>query len=194
MIRSVKLLVIFLLIVAASAVPAAAQTLVADTIPKHIRRGAVGLKFGVVNTGEMEIDSVTLDPNPGWNIELWFDVPLFGRTMVTAAVDVYDFRFNEESERFIDVSLGLRRVIYMHDQALAWKPGAAVGLGYLADVGFMRPTTYVTAKANLELMMFTDNPHAFVFDIGVVGMPRGGNSTLDVSIAPSLFLRVGLSY
>ncbi|HOZ09052.1 MAG TPA: hypothetical protein PKW75_12275, partial [candidate division Zixibacteria bacterium] len=79
-------------------------------------------------------------------------------------------------------------------QRLAWRPGAAVGLGYLADIGFMRPTTYLTLKAFSELVLLPRGKWAVVLELGFMAAPSGGNSAVDVKIAPSLFLRAGLLY
>ncbi len=177
-------------------------------LPKAIGRGAVGLKLGILNTGAITLTGRMLqrdtavwvtdhemDPRAAACGGVHFDVPLAPWFSLLFAGDVYDIRFDQLSERCIDVSTGFKLAFYNRHYRIAWRPGAAVGLGYLADIGFMRPTTYLTLKAFTELVLFPRRGQfAYVFDLGVVGAPSGGNSTVDVTVAPSVYLRAGLLY
>ena len=174
-------------------------------LPKGLGRGAVGLKLGIINTGTVkltgryiqrdtiEVADLELDPRAAMCGGVYFDVPMVPWFSLLFAADVYDIRFRTLSERCIDVSAGVKFALYNHHYRIAWRPGAAVGLGYLADIGFMRPTTYRTLKAFTELVIYPRRGQlAYVFDIGMVGAPGGGNSTVDVTVAPSFSLRAGL--
>lgn len=179
---------------------------VVSPIPKAIRQGAVGLKVGLINTGIVTLsgrptpeDTIPvwefdMDPNAAGSIGVFFDVPTYRRLSLVIAADFYDIRFERLSERFIDISAGFKVVFYDSHRRIAFRPGAAVGLGYLADIGFMRPTAYLTLKAFSDLVIFPRGQFAVVFDFGFVSAPTGGNSTVDVSAAPSAYLRVGLLY
>jgi len=198
-----RALVLGLLLLPASA--SAAPTW-ADGVPKVIAHGGVGLKLGLINTGALTLtgrptpwDSVAvagkeLDPKAAPSGQVFFDVPLTRAFLLLFSVDIYDLRFHPLSERFIDVAAGFKLAFYKHHQRLAWRPGAAVGLGYLADIGFMRPTTYLTLKAFSELVLLPRGKWAVVLELGFMAVPSGGNSAVDVKIAPSLFLRAGLLY
>lgn len=177
-----------------------------DETPKAIKHGAVGLKLGIINSGNLTLngkptpwDSVDvrgqeMNPNAAATGQLFFDVVLTRKLVLLFSADVYDIRFQQLSERLIDVAAGFKLVFYNEYKRLAWRPGAAVGFGFLQDIGFMRPTSYLTLKAFNELVLFPRGNWAFVFDLGVVAMPSGGNSTVDVEMAPSLYLRVGVLY
>lgn len=178
-----------------------------DPYPKAIRKGGVGLKIGLINTGMMNLtgwptpdDSVAvrdyeMNPVPAACGQVYFDVAVSPKLSLLFAADVYDVRFERLSERAIDVSAGFKLAFYQPRARIAWRPGASVGLGYLADIGFMRPTTYLTLKAFTELVVFPKRGQpAVVFDLGVMAMPTGGNSTVDARVAPSVYLRAGLLY
>ena len=165
-----------------------------DTIPKQLARGAVGLRAGIINTGTLEEGDIERDPNLGATGGVFFDVPTLGKLMTTFSIDIYDVRLKRVSERFIDVSLGFKWVFHKYRQKMAWKPGAAVGIGYLADMGQVSASTFLTVKGFLEMMLFTDGRHAWVFDLGWVVAPVGSNEVHEVSLAPSIYLQVGIAY
>jgi hypothetical protein len=170
------------------------QATVMDSIPKQLSRGAVGLRVGILNTGSVELGTDERNPDPGATIGVFFDVPTVSSLMSTFNIDIYDIRMDPVSERFIDVSAGFKWVFHKSRSKLAWKPGAAVGLGYLAHIGNIRPSTYLTVKGFMELMFFTGSRHAWVFNLGVVAAPAGGNENYDITVDPSLYFQVGISY
>ncbi len=189
-----RIAIIVLLFATAVAARPARREIGTDPTPKHLRKGAVGIKFGFLNAGRVTVDDDTkYDLNAATCGGVFFDVPFSRQLQGTVAVDLYDIRFLNLSQRFLDASVGAKRVFFSPNTNIAFKPGASIGLGYLANVGPVRPSTFLTLKWFLEVMMFTQSKYAIVFDIGWFVAPVGDSEGKDISIAPSLYLRAGLS-
>ena len=182
------------ILIISAAGAAGAQPIVTDSLPKQLRRGAVGIKAGIMNVGRIDFDGKELDPNNAACGEVFFDIPLIGNTMISAAADFYDIRLLSVSERYIDISLGPKVYFYNPRQNLAMRFGFMTGLGYLADIEVFRPSTYLTLKAFTELMLFPRGNHAWVFDFGWWMAPAGGWDDHDVTFGSSLYLRAGVAF
>lgn len=162
--------------------------------PKHLRNGAVGVRIGAINTGEISLDGHQFDADPSGMLGVFFDVPVFSNIMLTASADVYDIRFLGVSQLYFDGAVGVKPYFYRPNANLAFRPVLSVGLGYLAEVASIRPSTFLTLKGGMELAVFTEGRHAWVFDIGYFMAPTGGWSDHEVTLAPSLYLRAGVMY
>jgi hypothetical protein len=64
----------------------------------------------------------------------------------------------------------------------------------MADINFLKASSFLTYKAYLEMLLRTEKPHSYLLDIGIIAGPVGGNSKLDVDFVPMVFLRAGIIY
>lgn len=164
--------------------------------------------------GKMDVQIVEYDPKIAVTWGVFFDIPINSSNYFSLAADFYDFEVVDASVIAIDVSLGYKASLYNSQSRVAFRPGLAVGLAYLADPGLvpggnvldpqdsvrldppqtLGATSYLTIKLFAEAIFISNNTSTFLLDGGFFFAPVGGNHLYDVTVAPSLYLRVGIAY
>jgi hypothetical protein len=93
----------------------------------------------------------------------------------------------------IDASVGFKPTIYLESSKLAFKPGAAIGFGHLAEIADLDGSDYVTWKISFESMFLVNPRFAYIGEVLFMGA-NGYNNDFDISTNPTLMLRVGVMY
>lgn len=169
--------------------------------PKILQVGAVGFKGGLISAATMHLQSIDSlrtenhDTGIGLSAGVFFDVPLSRKLMVSFELNYWDIQVFSERQPMMEAGLGLKYVIYKPASALAIRPGVAIGAAHLADIGKLRTSRYVTAKAFTELMFFLrGEKHAFLLEIGAFGLVSGGDNEFNVTSTPIMYLRGAVVY
>lgn len=157
-------------------------------------RDAVGVKGGFVIEGNVYINGKAYTNKFGLYGGVFFDFHIAKKFFLSPTVDIIDVNLFEEREMFLDVSLALKKGILSKGERILWRPTFAAGFGYLADIGFLEQSRYLTLKTSCELIFVSSKRYTYLFEIGVVGLPAGGNDAYEVRANPHLFLRAGVLY
>jgi hypothetical protein len=166
-------------------------------VPNQIKNGGVGLKVGVINTGKLTVAQRELDPQASISFGVFFEFKLASRVVISPAFDLYNIHIYSLNNYMADLNILLKPILYSHHSSFAVKPSVGVGIGRLASweiAEMTSATTYLSAKANIELAFFSMKKHAWLLEVGYSAYPSGGNSKVDASINPSLTVRVGVMY
>ena len=166
-------------------------------MPNQIKNGGVGFKVGVINTGKLTVAQRELDLQASISFGVFFEFNLAPGIMISPAFDLYNMHVYSLNNFLADFNILIKPVIYKHQSGFAIKPSVGVGVGRLAswDIAEMTSaTTYLSAKANVELAFFSLKKHAWLLEVGYSAYPTGGNSKVDAKINPSLTARVGVMY
>ena len=161
---------------------------------KQVRQGGVGLKAGFLHRAKFTVNKTEYESKMGLSVGVFFDVPAYSLTMLSVAADFRDIQILDHRQWMLDLSVGLKPTIYNERSQLAVKPGVAVGFGYLADIGWLGSTTYLTLKASTEVLFLVSRKYAYVAEFVVFSAPSGGNSQYEISTSPTVSVRVGVMY
>ncbi|MBU8934629.1 MAG: hypothetical protein KOO62_11575 [candidate division Zixibacteria bacterium] len=171
-----------------------AGTLDAPNIPSQVRVGGVGIKGGIINMGIINVNGYEHNPGPSVTFGVFFNIHLVGKFMVSPTVDLHNIHIYDTDEFLGDFSLGLKYMHYIPRSGIAVRPGVYFGLGHLGPWEVMtQSTNYLMIKASTEVLLFSRARYAWVIDVGFT-YGKGGNSAYDISINPSLTVRVGFEY
>lgn len=157
-------------------------------------RDAVGIKGGLISEGNIYVGARSYTNKFGLYGGVFFDFHIGKKFFISPTVDVIDVNLFEERQMFLDVSMTLKRGILSKGQRILWRPTVAAGFGYLADIGELEQSTYLTLKTSCELIFVSKKKYSYLFELGFIGLPVGGNDTYDIRANPHLFLRAGVLY
>lgn len=164
-------------------------------------QNVVGIKLGFVNGATFRLNytdsatgSVKAHSRAGVMGGLFFDMHISQSSSISFATDIIDIVVNNDREKFLDLSLAFKHRISSPEAAMILRPAVGAGLGYMADINFLKASSYLTLKAYCEMLIRTERPHSYLLELGVVGSPNGGNSRIDVHITPMVYMRVGIVY
>jgi len=169
-------------------------------IPNQIRNGGVGFKVGLINTGNITLQTDReriLDPGASISFGVFFEFKLISRLMISPSFDLYNIHANDLNKFMGDLNVLFKPILYKHNSGVAIKPSFGVGLAHLGPWEIKEldsATDYLSVKANVEIAFFSMTKHAWLLEVGYTGFPTGGNRSVDVKINPSLTVRVGVQY
>ncbi len=190
--ESVLTICIFLLLIAGtvSAVP---------NLDRRLDKGGVGLKLGVFHSTTMYIKSRHADFleaeytwKAGFNGGPFFDVRLGRGNFISVAVELHDVQLMNDREKLLDINLGYKTTIFIRHKRLAYRPGFALGYGYISKVGFIEKVNLMTARAFVEMVFLSHPKYSYLVEFSVGMLPTGSGSLYDVSSNPYVMLRGGV--
>ncbi len=171
---------------------------VKGNFPSWQRRGpirdAVGVKGGLIAQGDIYINSRPYRNKFGLHGGIFFDFHVAKKFFISPTIDIIDINLFEQRQMFLDASLSIKKGILSKHQRILWRPTASVGYGYMADIGFLKLTSFLTLKTSCELIFVSTKRYTYLFELGLIGLPAGGNREYEVRANPHLFLRAGVMY
>lgn len=180
---------ILLLLLASHLLLCSSSSAISPYAPKG--KGLVGPKIGIMGRADIDAGDQTFTSEINVSLGLFFDVPVVGGFYSGIAVDFHNIEVLDQQQFLLDISIPLKFSIPFDRPGIIVKPVVAFGWGHLADIGFMSPTDYLTVKVLIELHYLMPKKRAWVFDLGVLNAPIGGNSHIESSVGPALLFRVG---
>lgn len=129
----------------------------------------------------------------GSTFELYADFPKGKENYLSVALDFYYVEINRAQQVMAEGSLGFKHAFKLNHQAIEFKPGFAIGYAYLADIGTMRPSNFLTTKLLLETHFRNNARNAWLVELALFYAPVGSNADEDLVFGPGLMLRVGLA-
>lgn len=174
---------------------AASETPLLD---KRLTKGGVGLKVGLIYSSIFTLDSAGVESefeaDVGLSAAVFFDIPIYRMTAFTISGDIQDIQLFDMRQKMVDVNIGLKHSFYSHRARLALRPTITAGYAFLAEIGRLEASDYLTLKTAVELLLLRPQNPAFVLELGVFWSPQGGNQTYDVTFGPVWMLRAGVMY
>ena len=173
----------------------------AQWVDKRLRKGGFGIKAGMVSQTTVSVSGRKYGSQFAMSGGIFFELPVTDRLMIGLHGDLHNVVMNqlEDNEPFLDAGIGPKYLAIVESANLAFKPGFAIGFGYLGPMGpkqarkFAR-TSYLTWRLSTELLFLTQRQHAYVTEVVLFGTALGGNSEIDVTTNPTFLLRVGIMY
>ncbi len=165
---------------------------------KLLAKGGVGLKVGLIYSSIFTLDSAGVESefeaDIGLSAALFFEIPVVRMTAFTISGDIQDIQLFDMRQKMFDLNFGIKHSFYNHRARMAWRPAIAAGYAYLAEIGRLEASDYLTLKTAVELLVLRQRIPAYVLELGVFWSPRGGNRTYDVVFGPVWTLRAGVMY
>jgi hypothetical protein len=164
-------------------------------------QNVVGIKLGVINgttftvTQRManSVDS-TYQSRAGLMGGIFFDMRLSDSRRLSINVDIIDVGVNSDREKLLDIGLAFKQRVSAHDSPFILRPAVGAGLGYMADINFLKASSFLTVKGYCEMLLHTEKPHTYLLELGLIAAPSGGNRVHDVRFSPMVYLRGGIVY
>ena len=155
--------------------------------------GVFGLKAGVVS--RMNFDTnLPLQTAVGSCAQVFADLPQGREFYLTGAFDFYYVEINHSNQIMIEASFGLKRIFPLPRPKMFLKPAVSVGFAYLAEMGDLPASRFLSLKLFLEIHFTIDARKAWVGELGLLHAPTGNNGRSDVTLGPGLYLRWGLAF
>lgn len=196
---------------------------------KRLRKGGFGIRVAIAGPTEFNWhqtpanqiffrNGIKIEPpskfsaNFGLGFGVFFETNLATGINLVIAADLtnIDAAVLSDQELFLDVSIGPKWALKMANDQTIFRPGFAVGIGYLGPMGTLQQpderqinnypdhlinrTTYTTLHASGELFFASSNSFTYMLEAVLFGTVGGGNSEVDVSTIPTINLRLGLMY
>lgn len=155
-------------------------------------RGLFGFRAGVINATTLQVDDRSFDTNVALTAGVLFDFPLTKSSYYGFTADLLDIQVFDERQKALDVGMTFKYAVYKRESMMALKPGLGVGYSYLARIGFLDASGYLTLKMFLEATFYSNHKYAWLADFDILWAPVGGNGDYDVTFGPAIMARFGL--
>jgi len=186
-----KISALFILIVVTTIV--FAPDLRAQNLVGRATRGMVGVKLGFISNGMIR-EEQSHWTELGMSGGVYGDLPIGGGFYIPVSFDFHSFRLAKNWEVMLDVGVGLKATYKIQRTNVEIKPGVAIGVANLPQLGVVETSNYITTKLMLEVHFPINKRHSWVGEIALFGAPVGRNNEYDVTIGPILIVRVGLAF
>ncbi|RME28313.1 MAG: hypothetical protein D6800_04035, partial [Candidatus Zixiibacteriota bacterium] len=93
-----------------------------------------------------------------------------------------------------EITAGFKYRFAFHDGLLAFRPTAAIGVGYLPKMLDLQASTYLVLKTSGEFLWYTTENYGLIVEIGMFYAPSGSADVNSVTIDPLLLLRAGVTF
>ena len=126
--------------------------------------------------------------------QVFADLPQGREFYLTAAFDFYSVAIYRSNQVMIEASVGLKRIFPLPRPKMFLKPAVSVGFAYLAQMGDLPASQFLSIKLFVETHFTIDARKAWVGELGLFHAPTGSNGKYDVTLGPGLFVRWGLAF
>ena len=120
--------------------------------------------------------------------------PFGDRFYFTTAFDFHYIQIVNSNQVMIEPNIGIRHSFPLNRAKLALVPGAAVGFAFLADMGSIPASQYLTLRFSLEVHGTINAKRAWIGELALFHAPFGSSRGDHLSFGPGLLLRLGLAY
>jgi len=156
------------------------------------KRGYFGFHIGFIGTGQLIADSASYEIKPGFTFGVKFDSRISGPYYWGVTADIHRLHILDTGQYLFDISLNLRRSFFSKSALVSFRPGVGAGFGHIANFRQFDPTTYLLLKGGMEVIFFSDQKVAYLFELQLLGSPVGGRPGLALKLNPMIVARAGL--
>ena len=165
----------------------------AQNLVGRVTGGRFGIKAGVISRMTMDGD-LKLNSEIGSTAQVFADFPKGEGFYFGTAFDFYYIEINRSNQIMIEPNISLKRAYSLKRDEILLMPVASIGFAYLADIGDLPSSNFLTFKFMVEAHFKIDARKAWVGELGLFNAPTGSNGRLDVSLGPGVMLRWGLAF
>ena len=159
--------------------PAKAAAIVAKDVVWGIKGG-----FAAPTTSWID-DSFEVDIDGGFVLNGFVDYRLGPKITGTASIGLMSLTVDGDGDPIKDISAGLKAVVGNASSQFLFRPGFTLGFGSVGD-----GESYMVLQASVE-MIPVRGAIPWLFDLGMMTAPVGGNDVFDATIEPRLIARFG---
>lgn len=149
---------------------------------------------GFIGRGKLRVGGEHYDTQPGFTLGIKLDFLIRDRVYWGVSADVHRIHVRDTGQYFLDLSLHLKKLLFSSSSLVGFRPGVALGFGHLTHFREVSSSTYLTARATLEVIFFSDAMSAWFVEVGLMAAPVGGNSDLSVTFGPVPIIRLGAMF
>jgi hypothetical protein len=177
----------------AAALLGLAPSVSAQNLVGRSTSGKFGIKVGVISRMNMRGDR-NLQSEIGSTAQVFADFPKGKGFYFSTAFDFYYVEINRSNQIMIEPSVGVKRVCRLKRSDMMLLPAASIGFAYLAEMGDLPSSNFLTYKLLVEIHLKIDARKAWVGELAFFNAPSGSNGRRDISFGPGLMLRCGLAF
>ncbi len=187
-IRTFSLAIVLVLAQLGLCSSAAAQNLLGQTTS-----GLFGFKAGMI--GRMNLSTEPpLQSRIGSTAQVFAYFPMGNKYHLTAAFDFYYIRIVNSHQIMIEPNMGFRRSFPLGGSKIFLAPGASLGFAFLADMGDIHSSQYLSFKLSLEARGIINTRTAWVAELAVFDTPTGNSGIRHLTFGPGLLVRAGFAF
>jgi len=153
-----------------------------------------GVKGGIVTGGTLWVEDFSDDIGTSYALNGFVDYRLAEKLIGGISLDIIGISSFEESEQLISFNMNLKAQIYMKENNLLIRPGLSFGYGKLSAPRGSDDSSQLVMGAGVEFSFPSKTARNYLFDIGIIGSPVGGNDDYDITFEPIIFLRGGMLF
>lgn len=187
-VRRVALLLPVLLALAVSAATAA------TSVPLWEKRNFFAAKLGFITFGDVAINGLSTDTDPGFTMGVAWDVGIDRRFSGGLSFDLHRIYVTNEGEYLFDVSLAAKAFFLIPRRRVAIRPGVAIGYGRATEVGPLDYSNHLIVKTTLEGLFFSKARSALLGELGVMSSVSGSDGPNDIRLGPYVIARIGILF
>lgn len=155
--------------------------------------GVIGVKAGVISRMNLNM-SPARQSGIGSCAQVYADFPMGRQVYFTTAFDFYYIEFGGANQIMIEPNVGVKRAFPLRRARMLLTPGASVGFAYLAHVGDLPESRFLSLKLFVETHFTIDARRAWVGELALFHAPTGANSVEHLSFGPGVMLRWGVAF
>ena len=168
-------------------------SVLAQNLVGRVSSGLFGIKAGMISRMNMR-GGLRLHSEIGSSAQVFVDFPKGKGFYISTAFDFYYIEINRSNQIMIEPSIGFKRSFHLRRANMILRPTGSIGFAYLADMGDLPSSNFLTFKFSVEAHFKIDAKKAWVGELGLFHAPTGSNGRLDVSLGPGVMLRWGLAF
>jgi hypothetical protein len=168
--------------------PAGAQNLLGNTTS-----GLFGFKVGLISRMDLR-STPPLSSEIGSTAQVFAYFPAGRRYYWTTAFDFYYIQIVNSNQVMIEPNIGINKSFLLKRSQLTLVPGASIGFTFLADMGSIPASQYLSFKLSVEVHGIVNARQAWIGELAIFHAPMGSGGGDDLSFGPGLMARLGLAF
>jgi len=168
--------------------------------------GSHGIRVGIISSGTVNINGRTYDQDAGVSLGLFYDVQALDNLYWGVNVDLHRMAWTlelieidrtlvlREAKLLTEITAGFKYRFAIDDGLFAFRPTAAIGVGYLPRMLDLQASTYLVLKTGGELLWYPAENYGLILEVGMFYAPSGHADVNSVTIDPLLLVRAGVAF
>lgn len=167
-----------------------------------LERSRFTVSAGFLLSGDVELDSPTVDSRSAYSLGACFDIPIGNRFFLALSIDLHrqDWKgpwedLGRQAEGTLaDLGLGLKRLIYLGESRFALRPGVGIGFASLGNMLVTRGSNYLTASGTTDLIYMVSEQIGLMVEVGGWLTLAGSDNDQDITLGPMPLIRLGVVF
>jgi hypothetical protein len=169
-----------------------------------------GIKIGMINGNTFKLSELRgggsyngLYKKTGLDGGVFFDFPVGQRFYAGVSIEIQGikimtdrdgFLLSNDAKKLLDIGANFKIKIPSAHDAFIFRPGVGLAFGVLSDAPVIENSRFLIGKVFLETVITGGEKSGVVFDIGLWSILKGGNDDYNITMDPTLMLKLGLQF